>query len=133
MELIQRFARWLVDTLLAETPGGAFFRAVAYCVKNWRALTRFLHDGRLPLDNNGAERILRPVALGRKNYLFAGNDAGAERAATFYTLFATCTLAGLNPWLWLTDTLQKLAEDWPAARIDELLPTRSHPLARPKA
>lgn len=133
LELIQRFARWLVDTLLAETPGSAFFRAVAYCVKNWRALTRFLHDGRLPLDNNGAERILRPVALGRKNYLFAGNDAGAERAATFYTLFATCTLAGLNPWLWLTDTLQKLAEDWPDARIDELLPTRSHPLARPKA
>ena len=103
---------------------------MAYCVKNWRALTRFLHDGLLPLDNNGAERILRPVALGRKNYLFAGSDAGAERAATHYTLLATCTLAGLNPWEWLRDTLQKLVEDWPAASIDELLPTPEHPLAK---
>ena len=86
-------------------------------------MLRFLDDGRLPIDNTDCERGMRTIACGRKNYLFAGSDEGAERAATMYTITETCKRTGVNPWAYLKDVLWKLQVDmWPKSRLDELLP-----------
>lgn len=90
-------------------------------LKHWVALTCYLEDGRLGPDNNLCELQLRSLVVGRKNYLFAGSDAGAERAAALYTVLRTCALHGVDPYAYLTDILPLLS-DWPQARIDELLP-----------
>ncbi len=86
----------------------------------------YLTDGRSEFDNNAAERSMRALALGRKNYLFAGSDAGGERAASAYTLIETAKLNGADPQAWLTDVLGRIA-DHPINRIDELLPWRFAP------
>jgi len=96
-------------------------KAMDYMLKRWAAFTRFLDDGRICLTNNAAERALRCVALGRKNWLFAGSDRGGERAATIYTLIATAKLNGIDPEAWLADVLRRI-NDHPASRLDELLP-----------
>jgi transposase len=85
------------------------------------ALTRYLDDGRIEIDNNAAERALRGVSLGRKNYLFMGSDAGGERAAAIYSLVETAKLNGLDPEGYLREVLRRIAEH-PINRIDELLP-----------
>jgi hypothetical protein len=86
------------------------------------ALTRFLDDGRLEIDNNIAERAMRCVALGRKNWLFAGSKAGGERAAAIYTVIETAKLNGLEPQAYIADVIAKIAGDWPASRWDDLMP-----------
>jgi len=96
-------------------------KAIAYCLTRWVALTRFLDDGRLCMSNNAAERELRAVAIGRKNWTFAGSDAGGRRAAAIYTLIQTAKLNDVDPQAWLADVLVRL-QDHPAKRIDELLP-----------
>ena len=93
------------------------------------ALSRFLTDGRLEADNNVAENAMRIIALGRRNDLFAGSDAGGERAASIYTLVATARLNGLNPETYLRDILAKIAEAHTINRIGELLPWRMSPPA----
>ena len=90
------------------------------------ALSRCFDDGRLALDNNPAERALRCVAIGRKNYLFAGSDAGGHRAAAMYSLIETAKLNGLDPQFYLTDVLARIA-DHPARQISELLPWHWRP------
>jgi hypothetical protein len=95
--------------------------AIRYARSRWSALTRYLEDGRLEISNNAAERAIRPLALGRKNYLFAGSDAGGERAATAYTLIETAKLNGLDPEAYLRDVLGRIA-DHHINRIGELLP-----------
>jgi hypothetical protein len=95
--------------------------AIRYALSRWRALTRYLDDGLIELDNSAAERALRGVALGRKNYLFAGSDAGGERAACLYSLLGTAKLNGLDPELYLREVLNRIA-DHPISRIHELLP-----------
>jgi transposase len=95
--------------------------AVRYALGRWPALTRYCDDGRLEIDNNAAERALRPVALGRKNYLFAGSDPGGDRAAAMYTLLGTAKLNGLDPEAYLRHVLARIAEH-PINRIDALLP-----------
>jgi transposase len=97
--------------------------AIRYSLSRWQALCRFVHDGRLEMTNNAAERAIRPLALGRKNYLFAGSDAGGRRAAILYTLIQTATLNGLDPEAFLRDVLARIA-DHPIKRIGELLPWR---------
>ena len=82
---------------------------------------RYADDGRIEIDNNAAERALRGVALGRKNYLFLGSDAGGERAAAIYSLIGTARLNGHNPEAWLKDVLTRIA-DYPVNRVSELLP-----------
>ena len=88
-----------------------------------KALTRFAADGLIEIDNNGAERALRAVALGRKNYLFAGSDAGGERAAAIYSLVGSAKIIGLDPQAYLRYVIERIA-DHPVNRIDELLPWR---------
>ena len=92
-----------------------------YARGRWEALTRYLDDGRLEISNNAAERAIRPLALGRKNYMFAGSDAGGDRAAAIYTLVETAKLNGLDPEAYLRDLLGRIA-DHPINRIADLLP-----------
>jgi transposase len=96
-------------------------KAIDYLLKRWDAFTRFLDDGRLCLSNNAAERELRAVAVGRKNWTFAGSDEGGRRAAAIYTLIATAKLNDVDPQAWLADVLDRLP-DHPVKRIDDLLP-----------
>ena len=95
--------------------------AFRYMLARWTALTRALDDGRLALDNNPAERALRGVAVGRKNYLFAGSDRGAQRAAALYSLIGTAKLNRLDPEAYLRDVLARIA-DHPALQLSSLLP-----------
>jgi len=85
-------------------------------------LCRYLDDGRIELDTNPVERAIRPVALGRKNHLFAGSDGGGKRWATMASLLETCKLNGVEPQAWLTDVLTRMAEGHPASQLDDLLP-----------
>ena len=97
--------------------------AIRYALTRWVALARYVGDGRIEIDNNAAERSIRAVALGRKNYLFAGSDAGGERAAAIYSLLGTAKLNGLDPEAYLRTVLERIA-DHPINRIEELLPWR---------
>jgi transposase len=96
-------------------------KAIGYALNHWAALTRFLGDGRICMSNNAAERALRGIAVGRRNWTFAGSDRGGERAAAIYTLIETCKLNEVDPQAWLADVLARLP-DHPAKRITELLP-----------
>jgi transposase len=120
--ILDRLKRWLVKTAASEPPESALHKACAYSLNHWEALTRFLEDGRLSLDNNLCELQIRSLAVGRKNYLFAGSDSGAERGAILYSLLRTCALQGVDTYAYLKDILEKLADGWPANRIDELQP-----------
>jgi hypothetical protein len=97
--------------------------AIQYTLARWAALTRYTDDGRIEIDNNAAERAIRALVLGRRNYLFAGSDAGGETAARLYTLIGTCRLNDIDPHLYLRYVLERIAEH-PINRIDELLPWR---------
>ncbi|MFO8175336.1 MAG: IS66 family transposase [Longimicrobiales bacterium] len=118
---------WLVSTLAKEPPASALAKACSYTINQWAALTRFLEDGRLGLDNNLVERQLRDIALGRKNFLFAGSHAGGHRAAILYSLLRTAAQHGVPPLPYLTDVLQRLANGSGPNRLDELLPDRWEP------
>lgn len=111
----------LEDALRQVSAKSPLATAIRYALSRWPALTRYRDDGRLEIDNNIAERALRCVALGRKNYLFAGADAGGDRAAAMYTLIGTALLNDLNPETYLRHVLERIAE-LPVNRVDELLP-----------
>jgi transposase len=112
---------WLQATLSQVSTKSALAMAIRYALGHWAALVRYVDDGRIEIDNNAAERALRTVALGRKNYLFAGSDAGGERAALIYSLIGTAQLNGLDPQAYLTRVLERIAEH-PVNRIEQLLP-----------
>jgi len=101
--------------------GSALAKAIDYALKRWNALVRYADSGNLPIDNNLVENTIRPIALGKKNWLFAGSDRAGVRAAAIQSLLGTAKLNGLDPQAWLKDTLEKLPI-WPNSRIDELLP-----------
>jgi transposase len=96
--------------------------AIRYALTRWAGLSRFLDDGRIDLDSNTVERSIRPLALNRKNALFAGSDEGGDNWAVIATLIENCKLSGINPHTWLTETLTKLANGHHANRVDELMP-----------
>jgi transposase len=125
--ILERLERWLKSTMAGEPPASALAKACAYCVNQWVALNEFRYDGLLALDNNCCERQIRSLAVGRKNYLFAGSDAGAERAAILYSLLRTAALAGIDTYAYLIKLLERLASGWPQRRIDELLPENHVP------
>ncbi len=127
--LLESLKRWLEETLGKLSRKSDTALAVRYALGRWEALVRYCDDGRLEIDNNAAERALRAVALGRKNYLFAGSDAGGERAAAIYSLIGTAKLNGVDPETYLRDVLSRIA-DHPINRIEELLPWNLVP-ARP--
>ena len=112
---------WLHTTLTTLSRKSELAVAIRYALSRWVALTRYRDDGRLEIDNNAAERALRPVALGRKNWLFAGSDDGGERAAAIYSLLGTAKLNDLDPEGYLRYVLERIA-DHPINRIAELLP-----------
>ena len=118
---LDAFRGWLDVQLAKLPPKGSLAKAFRYVLGNWAALIRYAGNGRLEIDNNRAENTLRGVALGRKNWLFAGSDNGGERAALIYTLIETCKLNGVDPFAYLRDVLARIA-DHPINRIDELLP-----------
>jgi len=120
--ILDRLHSWLVRTAAKEPPEAVLHKACAYSLNHWTALTRFLEDGRLTPDNNLCELQIRSLAIGRKNFLFAGSDAGAEHAAILYSFFRTCALHSVDGYTYLIDVLDKMATGWPASRIDELLP-----------
>ena len=119
--LLQSFHDWLETSLTKLSRKSDTTAAIRYALTLWSALTRYCDDGRLEIDNNAAERSLRAVTLGRKNYLFAGSDAGGERAAVIYSLIGTAKLNGLDPEAYLREVLTRIA-DHPICRIEELLP-----------
>lgn len=112
---------WLVHTRVNTANGGASARALDYTLKRWSALSLYAETGHLPIDNNSVENCIRPIALGKKNWLFTGSERAGQRAAAIQTLLGTAKLNGLNPAEWLKDTLEKLPV-WPNSRINELLP-----------
>ena len=125
--VMDEFRTWLDAELPRHLPQGAMGEAIKYAINQWDALTLFLTDPHLPVDNNASENALRICALGRKNFLFVGNDAAGENLAGLYSLVATCEANGVNPVDYLADVLLRV-QTHPASRIDELLPHRWSPL-----
>jgi transposase len=121
MPVLEAFKTWLDAESLVVLPKAPIAEALGYVRNQWSALTRFVEDARLKLDNNAAERELRRVAVGRKNWLFAGSDEGAERACVIYSLLATCKLHGVNPFDYLRDVLMRVG-DHPARDVLALAP-----------
>jgi transposase len=120
--LVEALRRWL-EGELARTPGrSGLAEAIRYALSRWDGLSVFLKDGRVELDTNPVERAIRPVALGRKNHLFAGSDGGADRWAIVATLIETARLNGVEPYAYLKDVLTKMTDGHPVNRLDELLP-----------
>jgi transposase len=126
--LIEMMKPWLEMELGRVPPAGPLAEAIRYALARWPALTRFLDDGRIELDNNPVERAIRPIALGRKNHLFAGSDGGGVRWATICSLIATAKLNNVEPFTWLRDVLQRMTDGHPASRLDELLPWNWQPI-----
>ena len=106
-----------VKTLPKSTLG----KALGYSIERWQELSIYATNGKLNIDNNPVENSIRPVAIGRKNYLFAGSHEAAQRSAMLYSLMGTCKLNGINPFIWLRETL-RIIPAHPINKIEELLP-----------
>ena len=120
--LVEALRAWLEEQLTRVSGRSPIAEAMRYGTSHWQGLCRFLDDGRIEIDTNIVERSIRPIALSRKNALFAGSDEGGANWAIVASLIETAKLNGVNPHAWLTDTLTKLVNRWPVARIDELMP-----------
>ena len=123
--LMAELEAWLRQQRAKLSPKSETARAIDYSLKRWPAFTRFLDDGRLCMSNNAAEREIRAIAVGRRNWTFAGSDEGGRRAAAIYTLVNTAKLNDLDPQAWIADVLGRIA-DHPARRIADLLPWNWH-------
>lgn len=119
--LLEQLQCWLKESLSQLSAKSPMAAAIGYALGNWRALNVYVEDGRIEIDNNTAERALRGVVLGRKNYLHFGSDSGGSRAAVIYSLVGTCKLNGVDPYAYLRYVLERIA-DHPISRVAELLP-----------
>jgi hypothetical protein len=118
--------QWVITEQANNLSKGPIGKALHYAKTQLPLLAAYLDDGRLEIDNNLIENAIRPLALGRKNYLFAGSHQAAERAAMMYSFFASCKVNHINPWEWLRDVLQRIGSH-PVKRLEELLPHRWQP------
>jgi transposase len=121
LPVMNQLGKWIVETYKSSEPKSPLGKATAYCIPRWDNLLAYLEDGSLEIDNNLAENAIRPIALGRKNYLFAGSNRGAERAAMMYSFFATCKKNDVNPYQWLRKVLE-IIPGHKVNRLTELLP-----------
>lgn len=128
LPVLDSLKTWLEENYPKILPKSAIGKAVAYALARWSKLCRYVEDGRIEIDNNLVENAIRPVALGRKNYLFAGSHTGAERAAMLYSLLSTAKANGVEPFAWLRDVLARIA-DHPRKNLAELLPQNWKPVA----
>jgi transposase len=119
--ILKELHEWMIEEYKTLLPSSPIRGAIAYCLERWERLCYYTNDGRLNPDNNPVERQIRPVALGRHNFLFAGSHKGAERLAMIYSLIGTCKLNDVNPYEWLKDVLDKL-NSCHINKIHELLP-----------
>ena len=129
--VLEAFREWLEAESRVVLPKSPIGAAIQYALNQWTALTRYLEDGDLAIDNNAAERALRPVAVGRKNWLFAGSDKGGERAAIVYSVIETCKRHGVDPFAYLRDVLDRIG-DHPVNALEELFPENWTPRPYPQ-
>jgi transposase len=122
LPILIELEQWLKDNILHVTPQSPIGKAIAYALTRWNKLCIYAHNGHLEIDNNPVENAIRPVALGRKNYLFAGSHEAAQRSAIVYSLIATCKANNIEPYAWLKNTLA-IINDCKANKLLELLPT----------
>jgi transposase len=122
---LQILKEWLLQERIKLAPGSATTKAVDYTLGRWDALERYANSGNLPIDNNPVENCIRPIAIGKKNWLFTGSERAGKRAAAIQSLIGTARLNDLDPYAWMQDTLEKLPT-WPNSRIFELLPLKQN-------
>jgi len=126
--LVAELEEWMRGERAKLSRNAPVAQAIDYMLKRWKGFTHFLADGRICLTNNAAERALRGLALGRKSWLFAGSERGADRAAFMYTLIGTAKLNDVDPQAWLADVLARIA-DTPQSQLADLLPWNWRPIA----
>lgn len=127
MPLLQQLGQWMKEQYINVLPKSPIGKALGYNIERWDELMVYATNGKLNIDNNPVENSIRPVAIGRKNYLFAGSHEAAQRSAMLYSLMGTCKLNGINPFTWFRDVLQRIAT-YPINKIEELLPQNWKPL-----
>jgi hypothetical protein len=121
LPILEALGKWMQQNYIEVLPKSAIGKALAYSIERWKQLMIYITDGKLNIDNNPVENCIRPVAIGRKNYLFAGSHEAAQRSAMLYSLMGTCKLHDINPFDWLKNVLEVLPTH-PINRIQELLP-----------
>jgi len=126
LPICNELGKWMAEQYKTILPKSALGKAMAYCITRWDNLIAYLHDGALEIDNNLVENAIRPIALGRKNYLFAGSHKSAQNAAIIYSFFATCKKNNVNPYQWLHYVLQVI-QDYKVTRLTQLLPQNFKP------
>jgi len=119
--ILQSFGKWMKEQYVKVLPKSTVGKALGYSIERWDELSIYTTNGKLNIDNNPVENSIRPVAIGRKNYLFAGSHEAAQRSAMLYSVLGTCKLNGINPFVWLRETLRRIAAH-PINKIEELLP-----------
>lgn len=127
LQKLHKYLRQLQQQVLPKSPSGA---AVRYALNQWEALTRFLEDGELEIDNGATERANRDIAVGRGNWTFFGSDNGGQTAALLRSFIASCKRCDIEPWAWFADVLSRIPA-YPITRLKDLLPQNWKPLALP--
>lgn len=125
--LLEALGKWMKEAYIKALPRSTIGKALGYSIQRWPELMLYATDGKLNIDNNPVENSIRPVAIGRKNYLFAGSHEAAKRSAMLYSLMGTCKLHGVNPFVWLRNVLQRI-NNHPINKIADLLPHNWEPL-----
>ena len=128
LPILESLGKWMKETYIKSLPKSTIGKALGYSIERWQELMMYASDGKLNIDNNPVENSIRPVAIGRKNYLFAGSHEAAQRSAILYSFLGTCKLNNINPFIWLQDVLRRISNH-PINKIEELLPPNWKTLA----
>ena len=127
LPILESLGKWMKETYITSLPKSTIGKALGYSIERWPELMIYASDGKLNIDNNPVENSIRPVAIGRKNYLFAGSHEAAQRSAMLYSFLGTCKLSNINPFIWLQDVLRRISNH-PINKIEELLPQNWKPV-----